>query len=485
VRRVLIVLMLALTGMVRPASAPAGLPAGNGNLFSHFWGIAETLRTLETKSYRRPSLGSLIEEGLRAMVNAVDAHSAFFSPRSYQSTVEFASGHFAGIGVSIMSKETSADSLLIVDTVRGGPADEAGLKSGDAIVKIDGQRLRGLTSDEVVIKLKGKAGTQVRITVIRDKKPFKCTAVRRVLPDRTVYAYHFAEQRIAYIALKSFSDRTPQEVATFLTKAYARKDRGIILDLRKNPGGVVEAAVKMARLFLPDGSLVACTKNNKHETVGTYTTSGTPLYDGTLPVIVLVDTFTASAAEIITGSFQHYARTQHMPLFVVGMSTYGKGSVQEIIPLTNGCAIKLTTLLYYLPSGQCIQATGITPDIVVKPKAVPEHELKWIESLHGKEVALTNHITRAEAAGEQDTAASGGHAGTPADSQQGKDAPTQQEDVLASAITGDYVVQTAVSLLQVWRLGRLAEPEALDTHEKAIQFLKRVVPTEGFGATAL
>ena len=145
------------TPIIRPSS-----PFGN------FWALAETINKIETKSFRTLPLNTIIEEGLRAMVNKVDAHSAFFSPRLYQDTVEFASGQFPGIGVSIISKETNADSLMVVDTIRGGPADSGGIKSGDSIIKINGVKLRGLTSDEVINKLKGPVGTEVAITVLRD-----------------------------------------------------------------------------------------------------------------------------------------------------------------------------------------------------------------------------------------------------------------------------------------------------------------------------
>jgi carboxyl-terminal processing protease len=458
------------------ASAPPA-PQLPPNMFTHFWGIAETLHKIESKAFRTLSLGTVIEEGLKAMVNKIDAHSAFFSPKSYQNTVEMAAGQFPGIGVSIISKETDADSLLVVEAIRGGPADRGGIKSGDAIIKVDGVRLRGLTTDEVVAKLKGHINTTVMVTVIRDKKPLKFTLTRQLIPDRSAYAYHIAEHETVYIALKSFSDKTPEHMKTFLQHAEEKRCRCIILDMRKNPGGVIESAVKTASLLLPSQSPVVSTQNNARQTVARYETHGTPLYTGSIPLLVLIDNFTASAAEILTGCLQHHARTQNMPLFVLGMPSFGKGSVQEIIPLHNGCAIKLTTLLYALPSGECIQALGITPDIIVKPKTIPTHELKWVEDLYGKEVALANHITRAEVTGI-------------ADDQKNQKTPQEKsqrslEEEFMKALQNDSVIHAALTLGRVWHLGRCTEPDAYTTHAGMLAFLKKNVITDHFTATAL
>jgi carboxyl-terminal processing protease len=411
------------------------------------------------------------------MVNKIDAHSAFFSPKSYQNTVEMAAGHFPGIGVSIISKETDADSLLVVDAIRGGPADIGGIKSGDAIIKVDGTRLRGLTSDEVIAKLKGPIDTTVNVTVIRDKKPLKFTLTRKLIPDRSAYAYHIPAHHTLYIALKSFSEKTPDHMKKFLEHAETSKSTCIILDMRKNPGGLIESAVKTASLLLPHNSPVVSTQNNARETVSRYETHGAPLYSGTIPLIILIDNFTASAAEILTGCLQHHARRMALPLFIIGTQSFGKGSVQEVIPLHNGCAIKLTTLLYALPSGECIQALGITPDLVVKPKTIPSHELKWIEELYGKEVALANHITRAEVTGTPATPKET----VPASEKQ----PRSLEEEFMKALQNDSVIQTALTLGRVWHLGKRTESGTFTTHAGMLEFLKHTVITDSFTATAL
>ncbi len=248
--------------------------------------------------------------------------------------------------------------------------------------------------------------------------------------------------------------------------------------MRKNPGGVIESAVKTASLLLPNQSPVVSTQNNARQIVTQYETTGTPLYNGSIPLIILIDNFTASAAEILTGCLQHHARTHNLPLFIIGMPSFGKGSVQEIIPLHNGCAIKLTTLLYTLPNGECIQALGITPDIIVKPKSIPTHELKWVEELYGKEVALANHITRAEVTGQSSAIPQ-------KTTQPSEKTKRSLDEEFMKAFQNDSVIHTALTLGRVWHLGRAAHPEEYATHAGMLTFLKKTVVTDTFTAAAL
>lgn len=465
---------LLLTGAPLWATGVADTPPPANNIFSHFWGLAETIHTIESKSLRAVSLESIIEEGMRAMVTKVDAHSAFFSPRSYQATLEHAAGQFPGIGVSIVSKETEADSLLIVEALPGGPARQAGIQSGDTLIKVDGQRLRGLTSDEVVTRLKGPVGTTVNITILRNKKPLKFTLTRQLIQDKSTYAYFFPAQETTYIALRSFSETAPTQLNEYLTKAYERKSKGIIIDLRKNPGGVFESAIKAASALLPDHSLVVSTKNKMRETVSTHYTTGTPIYRADIPLMVLTDNFTASCSEILCGSLQHYAAALNLPIFLLGGTTYGKGSVQEIIPLHNGCALKLTTMLYYVAGQHCIQAAGVTPDITLHPKTASLQDLKWTEELYGKEASLSNHITRAEVTGSTAIAARA----TPAHS-------PEEEAEPKNTLRSDYVVQSALTMINMWHLHRRQHVATPSTHEEEIALLQKMVVTAPFGVEDL
>jgi carboxyl-terminal processing protease len=452
-------------------------PEPHTDVFKDMWSLAETLNVVTNQSFRPCTVSSLVEEGLKAMVNKIDAHSAFFTPQSYEATLEHSSGQFHGIGASLLSKETEADTQLIVDVVRGGPADAAGLCGGDKIIEVDGTKLRGMSAEEVITRLRGKAKSTVHVTVVRDKKPLSVTVTRDVIKDRAVFGYHFPTQSVSYIAIKTFTEQTPDLVRTHLEKAYATNSASIVLDLRKNTGGIVTGAIKTAALFLPKESVVATARANTGQTRFTYTTETAPIHPKATPLFLVVDNFTASCAELLVGCLQHYARkgtTLHA--FVVGMNTFGKGSVQEIIPLSSGCAVKLTTMLYALPSGECIQALGITPDFVVKPKAIPKHELLWVEDMYGKETSLERHITREEAAGEP--APRKETKKKERDTQKKALSPDEIEQEHQDALSNDHAIHMCLTLSNAYHNAREHAPTLVETCPKALCYLKNTVITD-------
>jgi len=465
-------LCLALICAFSPLHAMKQQPKTQ-ELFSHFWNISEVLYKLSTKSYRTLDMKEIIDEGLKAMMSKVDAHSSFFTPKSYQETMDIASGHFAGIGISIISKAVEDDSLMIVDVITGGPSEASGIESGDKIVQVDGERLRGLTSDEVVAKLKGKPGSQVKLKIIRDKKPLSFELTRKRIQDKNVSGYLFPEQNTAYISIKTFDEQTPRMVRSFLERQ--KKLDGIILDLRKNTGGVFEASVDTASIFLPKKTVVVKTKNNKRETITTYVTHHTPLPLTKTPLFILVDNFTASSSEILAGALQHHAHAgglQHV--FVVGIPTFGKGSVQEVTPLSNGYALKLTSMLYYLPDDTCLQARGVQPDILCKPKKTSEVELKWVEEMYGKETSLKGHITREEVEGKQGK--------TPvketpllAKKEDQEISQEKLEQARKKTITHDHQVQVCLSLSRIYANAQKHAPHLVSTHSKALDHLQKTL----------
>lgn len=460
--------------MVASALSATTMP---DDLFPHFWSVAETLNLVTSQSFRPSNVGTLIEEGLKAMVNTIDAHSAFFTPESYKTTLEHTSGQFHGIGVSLMSKETESDTQLVVDVVCGGPADKAGIMSGDKIVEVGDSKLKGMSAEEVVARLKGDAGSSVSLTVLRDKKPLTFTLERDIIKDRSVLCYQFPTQAACYIALKTFSEKTPELVKECLQKAYQARSTSIILDLRKNAGGIVDAAVKTASLFLPPQSVVATAHNNEGVTRFTYTTTDMPLHPRTIPLFLLVDNFTASCSELLVGCLQHYA-TAHNTLtaFVVGMPTFGKGSVQEIIPLSNGCAVKLTTMLYALPSGTCIQAHGITPDFIVKPKTIPTHELLWVEDMYGKETSLNRHITREEALGKELKKAP--TTKRPPQKKRANLSLAEIEQEYQDALSSDHALHMCLTLSNAYHAAEEHAPMLVTHCADALRYLKNTVITD-------
>jgi len=362
---------------------------------------SEVLSFVEKRSFRKVDFAKFIQDSLKSAVSQIDAHSSFFTPENYKAVMESTSGEFSGIGVSIISKAPEDETLAIVDVVQGSPADKAGIKSGDKIVEVSGEKLKMLTSDEVVSKLKGKVGTEVVLKILRNKKPLEFKVARDMIKDQTSLCYLFKNQGIYYLSLKMFTENVASQVSELLQKANEGKCKGLVLDLRRNPGGTLDSGIEMAGLFVEKKSLVVVTKDRSKKTVAEYRTTTDPVLKSNIPIFILIDNFTASAAEILAGSLRYYSqktcdgKNNQRPLmvFLLGTSTFGKGSVQEVIPISNGCALKLTSMLYYLPEDISIQAAGIQPDFVVKPKTIPIEEMKWINELYGKEIALKNHVT--------------------------------------------------------------------------------------------
>jgi carboxyl-terminal processing protease len=377
------------------------------DIFQWFSTYAEVVSLVQKKGFKTVDFSKFIQSSLKSAVANIDAHSAFFDQESYKAALEATSGEFSGIGVSIISKTPDDDALVVVDVIQGGPADKAGLKGGDKIVEVNKEKLRGLSSDEVVNKLKGKLGTVVDLKVIRNRKPLEFTVKRDVIKDQTSICYYFKDQNVYYLSLSLFTENASIQMSDLLKKANEGKCSGIVLDLRRNPGGTLDSTIDMAGLFLPKGSLVVVTKDSKRRTVARYFTKSEPMLKCDVPIFILVNNLTASAAEILAGCLAYHSRsgvqivgkkghkkTRHnLMVFVVGTSTFGKGSVQELIPIKNGCALKLTTMLYFLPKETSLQATGIQPDFTIKPKLVPVDEMKWIAEFYGKESALKNHIS--------------------------------------------------------------------------------------------
>lgn len=426
--------------------------------------VAEVVSIIEKKSFRAPDFAEFFQEALKAAVPQTDAHSAFFSKESYQSTIESTSGEFSGIGVSIISKTPQDDSLVIVEVIEEGPAFKAGLKSGDKIVEINGEKLRGLSTDEAITKLKGKTKSEVKIKIIRDKKPLEFQIKRDIIKDRTSLSYHYKKQNIYYLRLTLFTEPAAKQMEQLLKIANEGKCNGILLDLRRNPGGILDSAVDMAGLFLPKKSLVVITKDNKGKVVSKNYTKKDPVLKTDVPIFIIIDNFTASASEILAGCLQHYSdKNKNLMVFLVGTPTFGKGSVQEVIPISNGCALKLTTMLYFLPSEKSIQAQGIEPDFLIKPRIIPTDEIKWINELYGKEASLKNYITKEEVEGKKRPEKK--------DEKKEEEKEKSWEEKHLEAMQHDLQVQASVNMINMLNLAKKCSPKMVDTRKKALDFL--------------
>ncbi|MBM3886539.1 PDZ domain-containing protein [Candidatus Dependentiae bacterium] len=469
------------------------------DIFQWFQTYSEVVSLVENKAFRTVDFGQFIQDSLKAAVSQVDAHSAFFSRESYKSALESTSGEFSGIGVSIISKTPEDEALAIIDVIQQGPAERAGLRAGDKIVEVDGEKLRGLATDEVVAKLKGRIGTRVQLKIIRDKRPMSFKVMRKLIKDQTSLCYLFKQQGVYYLSLKIFNEMSGKQISELLKTANEGRCRGIVLDLRRNPGGTLDAAIEVAELFLDKGSKVVMTRDRDRKLVAEYKTAKEPLLKSDVPIFILIDNFTASAAEILAGCLKYHsektAGKRKLMVFLLGIPTFGKGSVQELIPIKNGCALKLTSMLYFLPGDTSIQAEGIQPDFLVKPKMVPADEMRWVQELYGKESSLKNFITKEEVAGEKQEKKKKNGGGSSfwsrlfssgdieepenndvaeqkADDKDASEDKKSWDQRQVEALMSDQQVQTCINMISFLHLARKANPTEITTRSKALKFLK-------------
>ncbi len=310
---------------------------------------------------------ALIYGALKGMVQSLDKFSEFMDPESYAEMKVETEGEFGGIGIEIAVKD---DLLTVIAPIDDTPAFKAGVKAGDRIVKIDKDITRGITLVEAVKKLRGKAGTPVTITVLRESesKVLDFTITRDIIKVKSIKNPRILEEKIAYVKLSIFQERSAKDLEDALVDLEKQGMDSLILDLRNDPGGLLNVAAEVAGKFLPTGEMIVYTKGrNEKKEMEFRVKEKKPRTD--YPMVVLVDQGSASGSEIVAGALQDHKRA-----VLVGMKTFGKGSVQTVIPLSDGSAMRLTTSKYYTPSGRSIHGKGIMPDIVVEYKPVKKEE---------------------------------------------------------------------------------------------------------------
>ena len=300
----------------------------------------------------------LIESAISGMLQSLDPHSSYLSADSYKDMQVKTKGKFGGLGIEI----TMEDGVVkVVSPIDDTPAAKAGMKSGDLIIGVDGESIRGLTINESVSKLRGPVGSKVIITVVRDKKdPYEIEIKRDIINIKSVK--HNIIKNIGYVRLTTFSDTTTsglEKAITEIKKNIGNKFQGLILDLRNNPGGLLNQSISVADAFLNQGEIVSTQGRNDDDTSRVFAKKG-DLINGQ-PLIVLINSGSASASEIVAGALKDHSRA-----IIIGTRSFGKGSVQSIIPLAGNGAMRLTTARYFTPSGVSIQAKGIEPDIIVE-----------------------------------------------------------------------------------------------------------------------
>jgi carboxyl-terminal processing protease len=340
--------------------------------------FTKVVNTVETYYVDPLTIEEIINKALKGLLSNLDAHSAFLDKKHYKELQIQTQGEFGGLGITVGMRDGA---LTVIAPLEGTPADKAGLKPGDIILKINDKSTLDMTLDEAVNLMRGKPGTKIKLTIYRkgEPKPFVVEITRAIIKVDSVYAKHILSPEILYLRITNFDKKVVSDVKRILRKNPDAK--GIIIDLRNNPGGLLDQAVGLSDLFIDEGVIVSQKGRIKSENrvfkahkAGTYKD---------IPLVVLVNGGSASASEIVSGALQDHHRA-----VIVGEKTFGKGSVQIILPINNEEAIKLTIARYYLPSGRTIQAKGITPDIVVYPGKVE----KKVDEFAIKEAELKAHL---------------------------------------------------------------------------------------------
>jgi carboxyl-terminal processing protease len=302
----------------------------------------------------------VIYGAVRGMLRALDPHSSFMDPESYREMQVETSGSFGGLGIEITIRD---DQLTVVAPIEGTPAWRAGIQPGDRIVKIEGLVTKDMSLPDAVKRMRGPKGTKITITVVREgaKEPIDVVLVREVIQVQSIKSQEI-EPGIGYIRIRQFQERTAPDLVTSVEK-FDKTGRlgGLIVDVRNNPGGLLSAAVEVSEEFLGDGKLIVYTEGRMRNQNMRFTAHAKRAITE-VPLVVLVNQGSASASEIVAGAIQDHGRG-----VVIGQQTFGKGSVQTIIPLADGSGLRLTTARYFTPKGRSIHGKGITPDIVIDP----------------------------------------------------------------------------------------------------------------------
>jgi carboxyl-terminal processing protease len=423
-----VIFAVFLIGVLIGSGQSQKVSALSNNMYEDLKVFTDVIGLIQKDYVEETKSNDLIQGAIKGMLETLDPHSSYMPPTMFKEMQEETKGRFEGLGIEITLKDGI---LTVVSPIEGTPAFRAGVLAGDQIIKIDGETTKNFTLVDSVKRLRGPRGTKVMITIIREglPKPKDFTLVREVIPVRSV-RHELLEKNYGYVRISQFQEKTDSDFEKAM-KALEEESKGalkgLVLDLRNNPGGLLDQAVKISDHFIDSGIIVSI-DGRREEAKQKW-----PAHpDGTAtryPLIVLVNGGSASGAEIVAGAIQDHGRG-----ILVGTQTFGKGSVQTIIPLKDGSGLRLTTARYYTPSGRSIQAKGIVPDIIVKPSR-PEEEKEGVkEGVTPKfpaEKDLERHLMDAEKGGPKE-----------------KEKP-KKEDVKEKKPV-DHQLERALELLKSW-----------------------------------
>ncbi|WP_416182652.1 S41 family peptidase [Helicobacter anatolicus] len=403
--------------------------------------LTKIINTVEKAYFDDLKIDEIIDKAISGLLTNLDAHSAYLTEKKFKELQMQTEGEFGGLGITVGIKDGA---LTVIAPIDDTPAQKAGLESGDIILKINNESTLNMSIDDAVNLMRGKPKTSINLTIYRKNapKPIEFKITRDIIQVKSVHSRKIENENFLYVRVNSFDKNVTDSVKEALKKAG--KIDGMILDLRNNPGGLLNQAVGLSELFIKEGVIVSQKGRIKNENIE-YKANGKAPY-ANLPIVVLINGGTASASEIVSGALQDYKRA-----LIIGENSFGKGSVQVVLPVDNNSAIKLTTAKYYLPSGRTIQAIGITPDIIVHAGSVPQNE----NSFEIKEADLKNHLQNELIKLEK------------------KDTKTQKKEIkkedkkeiiTLENINSDIQLKTAIDLLKTWNI---IKPQAQNTTIKS------------------
>jgi len=386
-RKKIVVSLVAVIFFSTIFSYWAGYSQGKAkeSLYKELDVFAEGLSIIEKKHVYEKKPQELIYGAMQGLMSSLDPYSQFLTPDDYKDLLSETEGEFGGLGIEL----TVRDGLLtIITAMEDTPASEAGVDSGDIIVKINGEITKNITLTEAVKKLRGAPGTKVKIEVLKEKdKALKDLEITRaVIKVKDIKQASVLEDSIGYLKIAEFREKTAADLDKALADLKSKKIKGLIIDVRNNPGGLLYTAIEVSSRFLADGKTVVSTKTRGEEEK-VYTSKNAPVKILDVPIVVLVNKGSASASEILSAALRENKRA-----VLVGETTFGKGSVQTIIPLSDGSALRLTTALYYTPNGTSIHEKGVKPDIEVLSSGKTEDE----EAGSKKEEAVFEKVKQAQ-----------------------------------------------------------------------------------------
>jgi carboxyl-terminal processing protease len=403
--------------------------------------FSEVLTQVQKSYVDETKVKDLVQGAIRGMLSTLDPHSAYMTPDMYKEMQVETKGEFGGVGIQIGVKENR---LAVIAPIEGTPAYRAGIKSGDFITKVNDETTKDLTLMDAVQKMRGPKGSKVNLTIQRDgtPDPLQFTLVRDTIKIESVKSKVL--DNIGYVRLTQFQESTGRDLSKVLKQFKDQKLQSTILDLRNNPGGLLTASVEVSEQFLPAGKLVVYTKGRESKK-DEWIAKGKDQMDDS-PMIILINEGSASASEIVAGALQDYGRA-----VIVGTTSFGKGSVQTILPLGDGSGLRLTTAKYYTPKGRSIQSTGITPDIVVKPQP-PTVIAKAGETKSGEKEGESKQAKSMVVPGKDQPAQNGKgqEEGTPKNGTMPQLPPV---DVSGEpSLEQDVQLQKAVEMLKTWKI---------------------------------